>query len=70
MQKKIKLTKAQETLFAKLKSLAKLTNQRILRLERAFKHEPIVVTQLKEKLSIEPLQAISERRTCKSFKKI
>lgn len=57
-----KMTKEQEALFRQLKSLAKLTNQRILRLERNYGKNYNVINKLKEKLSIEPLQAISKGR--------
>ena len=56
------MTKEQEALFRELKSLAKLANQRILRLERNYGKNYNVINKLKEKLSIEPLQAISKGR--------
>ena len=70
MQKKIKMTKEQEALFKMMKSLAKRVNQRIVRLEREFGENTYIVSNLKESLDISPLQAWSEKRTCKSKQKI
>lgn len=64
-----KMTKEQEALFRELKSLAKLANQRILRLERTVKHKPMIVSQLEEKLSTEVLQAISPKGRVRVSKK-
>lgn len=48
---KIELTKEQAVLYSELKQLAKLANQRILRLERNFGKKTLAVQKLEEKLS-------------------
>lgn len=58
-RKKIEQTSEQIELYNELKKLAKQANQRILRLEREFPEKTWAVKNLEEKLSVEPLKALS-----------
>lgn len=58
---KIELTKEQSALYNELKKLSKSANQRLVRLERSFKNEPLATKYLREKLEVEPLQAWTKK---------
>ena len=66
MRKKIIMTEEQAALYRELKQLAKLANQRIVRIERNFGHNTYVVQKLREKMESEPIQAWTVKRACKS----
>ena len=57
MPKAKEMTKEEQALYNELKKLGKRANQRIVRLERAFGKDTWATRDLKDKLSIEPLQA-------------
>ena len=67
---KIQMTKEQESLYREMRTLVKRANQRLVRLERAFDFEIISKTELQKRLTIEPIQAWTQKRTCKGKKEL
>ena len=73
MRKKISMTQEQAALYRELKQLAKLSNQRIVRIERNFGYNTYVVQKLREKMESTPLKAWTEKgrvRVRKDFTEI
>ena len=70
MNKRIQMSKEQESLYREMRTLVKRANQRLVRLERAFNFEVLSKSQLEKRLSIEPIQAWTTTRTCKSKKEL
>lgn len=69
MSKKIELTSEQQKLFADLKKLSKRANQRILQLERKY-GDTLAISNLREKLATEPLQAWTKKGRVSASKKM
>ena len=68
MAKRVELTKEQSKVYNELHSLAKRANQRILRLEKSFRDEPLATKYLREKLEVQPLQAWTRKGRVKANK--